>query len=133
PLLEVLMGRGDHAHVDRAALVGADRPHLALLHDAQQLRLQRRGHVADLVEEQRTAARLDEQTRARGGRAGERAARVAEQLALEQRLGQRRAVDREERTLATRPGLVERARDELLAAAALAADQHRRRRQRDTL
>ena len=59
-------------------------------------------------------------------RVGERALRVTEQLALEQRLGHRRAVDRDERpVLAPRP-LVDRARDDLLAGAALAGDQHRR-------
>ena len=53
-------------------------------------------------------------------------ARVAEQLALEQRLGQRRAVDRDERPARAPPLLVQRARDQLLAGAALARDQHRR-------
>src|SRR5881409_2303847 len=59
------------------------------------------------------------------GRTGERALLVAEQLRLEQRLGQRGAVDRDERTAAPRRARVDRARDELLARAALALDEHR--------
>ena len=115
------------AHVDRDLGLGADRAHLALLQRAQQLGLQRERHLADLVEEQRAAVRLLEQALAALLGVGERALRVAEQLALEQRLGHRRAVDRDERAvLARATALVERARDDLLAGAALAGDQHGR-------
>ena len=65
--------------------------------------------------------------RACGG-AGEGAALVAEQLRLEQLLRDRRAVDRHERHRAPRARGVERARDQLLARAVLALDQHARRR-----
>ena len=106
----------------------ADRPHLALLQHAQQLHLQRRRRVADLVEEHRAAVRLLEDALVIGHRAGERAAHVAEQLGLEQRLGERAAVDRHERTARAPAVAVDRARDQLLAGAALARDQHRRRR-----
>ena len=57
--------------------------------------------------------------------ARERAAHVAEQLRFDQRLGQRRAVDAHERHLALRAPVVNRARDELLAGAGLARDEHR--------
>ena len=60
--------------------------------------------------------------RVRGG-AGEGAAHVAEQLALEQALGDRRDVDRHEAPLGARAAAVERARHQLLAGAALAEDQ----------
>ena len=73
------------------------RPDLAVLQRAQQLRLHLRPHVADLVEEQRAAVRRLEQAALGRDGAGERAPGVAEQLGLEQRLGQRRAVDRHER------------------------------------
>ncbi len=59
-------------------------------------------------------------------RAGERAALVAEQLALEQRLGDRGAVHRDERLAARRAFVVDAAREQLLAGARLAHDQHRR-------
>ena len=95
--LEVAVGRGDEADVERHLAVAADRPHRPLLQRAQQLRLQRERQLADLVEEERAAVRLHEEARARAARVGEGAARVAEQLALEQRLGHRGAVDGDER------------------------------------
>ena len=58
--------------------------------------------------------------------AGERALLVAEQLGLEQVLGDRRAVDRDERPVGARAERVQRAREQLLAGAALAFEQHRR-------
>ena len=59
------------------------------------------------------------------GRAGERAAHVAEQLRLEQRLGDRRAVHLDQRHVALRAAVVDRARHQLLAGAGLAGDEHR--------
>ena len=56
-------------------------------------------------------------------RPGEGAADVAEQLGFEQRLGQRRAVDRHERRRRARALIVDHPDDELLAGAALAVDQ----------
>ena len=58
--------------------------------------------LADLVEEQRAAVGQLEAALALRDGAGERALLVTEQLALEQRLGQRRAVDRHERAGARR-------------------------------
>lgn len=49
---------------------------------------------------------------------------VPEHLALDQRLGHRRAVDRDERALAARPVEVQRPGDEFLARPALARHQH---------
>ncbi|MNP02129.1 hypothetical protein D3C76_939720 [compost metagenome] len=48
---------------------------------------------------------------------------MAEQLGLEQRLGNRRAVERDERFVGTRAEVVQAAGDALLAAAGFAADQ----------
>src|SRR5207245_10845717 len=56
-----------------------------------------------------------------------RAPFAAEQLALQDRLGDRRAVDRHERTLRAAGVLVKRAREELLAGSALAEEEHSRR------
>ena len=66
-------------------------------------------------------------------RAGERAAHVAEELGLEQRLGNRAAVDRDEPVGAPRAVVVNRARDHLLAGAGLAGNQDRAVRPRDRL
>ena len=65
----------------------AERLELALLQHAQQLGLQRRRDLADLVEEDRAAVGQREAALLVGRRAGERALVVAEQLGLEQRLG----------------------------------------------
>ena len=93
---EVAVGRGDHAHVDLDRVRVADALELALLQHAQQLHLQRRAHRPDFVEEQRALVRLLEPSLPVADRAGERAAHVAEQLGLEQRLRNRAAVERDE-------------------------------------
>src|SRR5690606_30276866 len=64
----------------------------------------------------------------RGVRPRERTACMAEQLALEQRLGDRAAVNGDERPVGARARFVHRASDELFTRAALARDQHRARR-----
>jgi hypothetical protein len=103
------------------------------LEHAEQFRLHGERHLADLVEEDRAAARRFEEAAVILGRAGERAAAVAEELALEQGLGDRGAVDGEERLVGARRGAVDAARHELLAGAGLALDQHRDRRRRGAL
>jgi hypothetical protein len=82
--------------------------------------------LADLVEEHGAAVRHLEPAAPFGHRAGERAPFVTEQLALEQRLGERRAVDRDERPVRARTVGVDRGRDQLLARSAFAAKEHRR-------
>ena len=108
-----------------ANLAVADAPDRAVLQHAQQLGLHRRAGIGDLVEEQRAAVGDFEQASAIAVGAGERAAHVAEQLALEQRLGYGAAIDRDERARLARTVIVQRARDQLLAGPAL-ADQHDR-------
>src|SRR5262249_28813232 len=105
----------------------------AFLQHTQNLRLGDRRQVGHLVEEQRAAVGQLEAALLAAGGAGEGAALVTEQLRLEQRLGQRGAVDRDERLGGTARALVDRAGEELLARATLALDQHRRRRRRHLL
>ena len=97
----------------------------ALLQHAQQVHLQLGRDVADLVEENRAAVGHLELAALLLAGAGEGAFFVAEQLAFEQRLGQRRAGDRHERLLRAVAGIVDGARDQLLAGAAFALNQHR--------
>ena len=59
-------------------------------------------------------------------RAGERARLVAEELALDERGRNRRAVDLDERLVPAPAGGVDRPGDQLLAGAGFAQDQHRR-------
>src|SRR4029453_15109370 len=101
------------------------------LDHAQQLDLHRRARVADLVEEERAAVGFLEEPAPAPLGAGEGALLEAEELGLEQVVGQRAAVDRDEAPRGARALLVDRARDELLAGASLALDQHRRARRRD--
>src|SRR4030095_11873610 len=96
-----------------------------LLQRPEELRLQRRGELADLVEEAGSAGGGLEQPAAGRDRSGEGTALVPEQLRLEQRLRQRRAVDDDEGTVGAGAGLVDRAGDQLLAGPRLTLDQHR--------
>ena len=54
-LLQIPIGRSQHPDVHAPRRILADALELALLQDAQELRLQIRGNLADLVEEQRAA------------------------------------------------------------------------------
>ena len=111
----------------------ADPLELALLQHAQQLHLQRRAHRPDFVEKQRALVRLLEASLTVADGAGERAAHVAEELGLEQRLGNRAAVQRDEPVHAPRAVVMNRARDDFLAGAGLAGDQDRAVGRRDGL
>ena len=130
---EVGVGGGDDADVHLDRLVVADALELALLQHAQQLHLQRHAHRAHFVEEERAAMRLFEPALPRADGAGERAAHVAEDLGLEQVLRDRAAVERDEPLRRARAGVMDRARDDFLAGAGLAADENRARRARDGL
>ena len=125
--LQVAIGRGDQPHVDaRVRAVGADALDLAGLEEAEQHDLHARAHLADFVEEHGAVRRHLEQARLVAVGAGEAAAHVAEQLGLEQRVGQARAVERDQRRRGARAPLMNQARDDFLADAGLAGDQHLR-------
>ena len=97
-----MVRRRHDAHVDLDAARPAEPLEPPLLQHAQQLDLRRRRDVTDLVEEQRAAVGHLEATGLRRHRAGERALLVAEELALEQRLGQRARADTETNGLVAR-------------------------------
>ena len=122
---QVLVGRRDDADVGALDPRAADRGEVARLEDAEQPGLRVQRHVADLVEEQCPALRLLEPPRRPRRGPGERAALVAEQLALDQLARDRRHVDRNERRAPPRPHVVDRARDQFLAGPAFAEDHHR--------
>ena len=121
---QVAVRGADDADVDVAgAAVGADALDFAGLEEAQQQALHAQRHLADFVEEHRAHVRRLELAGLVAIGAGEAALDVAEQLRLEQRLGQAGAVDRRERHVGARAVVVNGARDDLLADAAFAADQ----------
>src|SRR5262249_61888432 len=127
--LQVDTGRGNQANLVAHRFRAADALDLAFLNRAQQLRLQIEAQVADLVEEQRAVRGQLELAELLTVRAGERAALVAEEGALRELARDRGEVDRDERRVGI--GLaVDQPGQQLLARAALAEDQHRRRQLR---
>ncbi len=124
--VEVAVGGRDDAHIDLDRLRAADRSYLVVLEHAQELGLEARSHVPDFVEEERAAIGALEQAALGRDGSRERAAHVAEQLALEQSLRNRGAVDREEGLVHATAVVMQCARHHLLARSALARDQDAR-------
>src|SRR5438552_889945 len=122
--LQVAVGGGDEAHIDFGGLDRAHPPHLVLLDHPQQLHLGRHRHVADFVEEDAAAVGALEQAGLGRRRAGESALLVSDELALEQRLGQRGAIEAQKRQRGAARILVHRLRQPLFADAGLAEDDH---------
>src|SRR4029453_14448152 len=79
---------------------------------------------ADLREENRAAVGGHELAGLLAHRPGEAAFLVAEELGLDELLGDRRAIDLDQRPVLARAELVDRPRHQLLAGAALAGDQY---------
>ncbi len=82
-------------------------------------------HVSDLIEENRSAIGLLEPANPARIGPGERAAFVTEQFAFQKCFGNGGAIDRDERSGGAVAVLIDRPRDELLAGAGIAPDQHR--------
>src|SRR5205085_4371106 len=91
--LELSIGGSEHAHVHMERVVDADALHLAFLQHTQELRLDVKRQLSDLVEEQRRAVCGAELAEPFFVGSGERALLVAEQLALGDRLGKRGTID----------------------------------------
>src|SRR5690606_29827847 len=123
---EVAVGGRDDASAERDALATPDAREFLGLEKAEELGLEVERELTDLVEEERASARLFDPASARLHRAAERAALVAEELALDERACQRGAVDRHERLARPPASLVEQARDAALPGAGLAEEGDRR-------
>src|SRR5262249_47603620 len=115
-LLERPMRGGDHADVDLDRSRAADWIDLVFLEHAQQRGLSRCRQIAASVEEERSTVGLPHEAGGLADRAREGALGVPEELALEQRIGHRAAVDRHELAFAPRDAM-HRLRDQLLAGA----------------
>jgi hypothetical protein len=83
-----------HPDVDIDWFTRADTHDLALLQYAQQLDLEHQWQVGNLVQQEGAPIRCLEPTWPRRSRAGKSSALVAEQLALDQVLGKRAALNR---------------------------------------
>ena len=120
--------RGHHAYIHGAWSVLSDAPHFPLLQHTKKLGLGPRRQLAHFIQEQAATVRVFHETRARANGAGERAARMSEQLSLDQFVGERRAVDGDEPAVPPRAQPMNRARNELLAGAALTFHENGKRR-----
>ena len=98
-LRQVLVGGGNDADVHRDALGPAHALDFPMLDDPQQPHLRFERHVPDLVEQNRPLVGTLEAAAFPGQRAGERPLLVTEKLAVEQRLGDRAAVNWDERSV----------------------------------
>ena len=112
--------RADHPHVELNRPPPPDPLHLPVLDDPEHLLLHRGRRVRDLVEQQGAAVRTLEAADVLALRAGECPCFVAEQLGVEQRLGERRAVDLHQRSLPAGREVVQPSGEQLLAGAPFA-------------
>jgi len=123
---QIFAGRREHQRVRRFGACAAEAPHGAILDRLEQLRLRRVGHEADLVEKDRPAMRHLQQAGLGLLRIGEGATLEAEQLRLEQRVWNRRAIDIHERRRGPRTQFVNQTCDEPFTGTGFAGDQNRR-------
>ncbi len=125
PLLQVLVGGGDDAHVHPHRRVPADPIELAVCQHAQQPGLRLRGHVADLVEEESAAVGLLEAPLAPRRGAGKSPLFVAEELRFHEIPGNGGHIQRDARPGRAGAVPVQGPGNQLLAGAGLAVDQDR--------
>src|SRR5262245_34972045 len=125
-LFEVPMRGGDDAHVDVDRLRTSEPLDLTFFEHAQQLDLHVRWQIADLVEKDRGIVSQLEASDLPGERTGEGTLFTAEPLTLDERARNRRAVDAHHHPPPARAHVVNLRRDELLAGAGLAEQQHGR-------
>src|SRR5690606_3929272 len=124
-LEQVAMGGGNQPYVHFYRRLGADGIHLPFLHRPQQLDLDVERQVADLVQEQRAPARLDELAGVLVGSAGERSLLMAEKDAFDQIVRNRPAIDGGERLATPLARPLDGACDQFLADTGLALDKDR--------
>ena len=114
-----MIGSGDDAHVHGNRPGAAHRPHLFILQHAQQLRLNFFRHFADLVEEECPTCRGSKDADSVRERAGESAAAIAKQFALDQFSGQGSAIHRNELVRRAATGGMNGARQQFFPGAGL--------------
>ncbi len=122
-LHHIPVGRGDDAYIDLNRLRAPQAQQLAFLDHAQQLDLHGGGHFGDFIQAQRAAVGGFDQAGLADG-AGEGALLVAEQFVGQQFLVEGAAVHRDERAVRPPTVLVQIAREQFLAGAGFAGDQH---------
>src|ERR1700687_1570580 len=122
-VFEILVGGGHAPKVDFDNLIAADTGDLALLQYAQQIGLGLQADIPDFVEKYSAAFRDFEFSLLAVLRPGEGAFLVAEEFALQQRLGQGAAVDNDQGMKAPHAGRMNGANHKLFPRTALACNQ----------
>ena len=120
---QILVGRRQDPDVHRLAPGAAEPPHHALLDDIEELGLEPLGQERDLVEKEGSAMGRLEEPRLGLPRVREGPALEAEELGLEQGLGDGRAVDLDEGAMCAGTGAVNHASKQTLARARLALNE----------
>ena len=120
--LQILVGGGHETHIHLFWAGRTDRDEVALLDDPQQFGLYRRTDIPDLVQKERAAVGLLQQTFLVHHRAGEGTAQMPEQLAFQQGVGQGGAVQRNKRFFPAQAVAVQGAGDQFLAGARFTQD-----------
>ena len=123
---QVLVGGGHHAHVNRNILVAADAGEFFLLQDAQHLGLGGQAHIADLVEEERTAVSLLEFALVLLDGRGKGSLLMAEEFTLDKLARDGGAVDFDERSGGTGTLVVQAAGNQFLSGSVGTHDQDTR-------
>src|SRR5712664_290237 len=121
---EVLVGGDDEPKVSLERRGAADALELVLLENAEKFGLDVRREFADLVEKQRASGGELEAAGLLFVRSGEVAPFMAEELRLDERFWQRRAVDGDAGAVGATAGVVDRLGHQLLARAALTGQEH---------
>lgn len=119
---------GDDARIDANLARRADAHHGRFLQEAQLARLRRARQIADLIEEDGAVVSRFDGADLPFVSAGKCAPFVAEQQTLDERLGQRAAVDRHERPARAARAKVDGAGGNLFADPAFPGDRQRRQR-----
>jgi hypothetical protein len=123
--LQRLVRRRHQAHIDADRAGRAHGQHLAGFERAEELHLERRVHIAELVEKERPAVGLGEEPGRVAHGAGERPALMAKQRRFEQARRERPAVHGDKRLAGAAAPLVEIPGEHLFAGAGLASNKDR--------
>src|SRR6185437_15177144 len=112
---QITIGRSQQPNVNLQRFGSTQALKLALLKNAQQFYLDGSGHVANLVEKQRTLVCKFKLSRLTGQRASERAPLKTKQFTLKKRVGNGCAVDLDKRSGSTPGILVNGSRNQVFA------------------
>ncbi len=126
------IGRGNNPDIDPARFRRADPQHFAFFEHAKHFRLKVTARFRDLIQEKRASGGPLETSSARRDSSGKGTLFMAEQFALDQAVGKRLAVDRNERPFRAIAPVMQHTRHQLLAGAALPFNHRRGARRRDT-